>query len=131
MPAPVVETFPELGLAHLRLDNRQGLKLKPTSVYIVSVVLSSHLISVVPVYTAVKFVKLTFSPKRRCLRAWYYKLHNARYCYTYSIFYWSFDNNRNNSFMSFSISSVSEYSDAFAFKKLLSIDDTIHVADNE
>lgn len=55
MPAPVIETFPELGLAHLRLENRQGLKsaypLKPTSVYIVSVVLSSHLISVVPVYT--------------------------------------------------------------------------------
>ena len=26
VPAPVVETFPELELAHLRLENRQGLK---------------------------------------------------------------------------------------------------------
>ena len=26
VPAPVVESFPELGLAHLRLENRQWLK---------------------------------------------------------------------------------------------------------
>ena len=54
---------------------KSAYPLKPTSVYIVSVVLSSHLISVVPVYTAVKFVKLTFCPKGDA--CWYKLFKNS------------------------------------------------------
>lgn len=78
----------ELGLAHLRLENRQGLKAHIHQTYI-------------GIY---------------CFRGFIIPLNFCSSSIYNSIFYWSFDNNRNNSFMSFSISSVSEYSDAFAFK---------------